>query len=181
MDLGPAMGRQLDHRRVLRQLEQTPVLRHFKHPTSPLDDTTKATHASTSGRLVQSAAHGWVPARHPRYTRAFHREEAVGSLTRVEFQQEVDYHAKCFGATSIRSSSPKRAEVLLEVQCSGHRRIWETSSKTLLQLRKKKKRQVKNKAIPVAPTVTPKDEIARNGHQQFHAQEAHNVHASTMI
>ena len=54
---------------------------------------------------------------------------------------DVDSHAKCFGAVSFLSSSPKRAEELLEVEGHGLRRVGS----------QKEKGSMEDRAIAVEP------------------------------
>ena len=90
VDLGPAMAGRLDRRGVLRY---THIPTPLEHSTSPLHDTTDATRRTHELALCDrchtawaSGAHVWVPAGHPRYTRAPYGEGAVGgSFTRRQF------------------------------------------------------------------------------------------------
>ena len=80
--LSPHLHQKQPFRALLRYTRTSTPL---EHSTSPLDDTTDATRRTHELALCNrchtawaSGAHVWVPAGHPRYTRAPYVEEAVG-------------------------------------------------------------------------------------------------------
>ena len=90
-------GREAHLQSVLQSISRVSRYTHIwtplEHSTSPLHDTTDATRRTHELALCDrchtawaSGAHVWVPAGHPRYTRAPYGEEAVGgSLMRRQF------------------------------------------------------------------------------------------------
>ena len=135
---------------------------------------------STSGKSTTVSKSSTRFGQKPQWHQVGTRGRSSGRFS-PSTSREVDHHAKSIGAISSRSPTQEKAEELLEVASYGHRRFGRPAATFLMA--HKEKDWVKDRVIPVAPEESKgggKHEIANNGHHKARAEEAQNVHPSTI-